>query len=131
MSKIIHKAGKRKRAVAKATLKPGKGNVRINSVPLENYQPEIARLRITEPLMIAGNEVKKFDIKVVVNGGGWQAQANAIRLAIARSLVENNKSLKQTFLDYDRHLLVADTRYKETCKPNDSKARAKRTKSYR
>ncbi len=131
MSKIIHKAGKRKRAIAKATLKPGKGIVRINSVPLENYQPEIARLRITEPILIAGNDAKKFDIKVTVNGGGWQAQANAIRLAIARSLVESNKSLKQTFLDYDRHLLVADTRYKEACKPNDSKARAKRTKSYR
>ena len=46
-------------------------------------------------------------------------------------IVESKKSLKQTFLDYDRHLLIADTRYKEACKPGDSKARAKRTKSYR
>jgi small subunit ribosomal protein S9 len=129
--KTIHKAGKRKRAIAKATINVGKGLVRINSIPLENYQPEIARLRITEPLLIAGDSVNKLDIKVKVIGGGWQAQANAARLAIARALVETKKSLKQEFLDYDRHLLVADTRFKEACKPNDSKARAKRTKSYR
>ncbi len=131
MSNIFHKAGKRKRAVAKATIKPGKGSVRINSTLLENYEPKIAQMRIKEPLAIVGADASKYDIRVRVNGGGWQAQAEAARLAIARAFVESKKSLKQTFLDYDRHLLVADTRYKEACKPGDSKARAKRTKSYR
>ena len=70
---------------------------------------------------------------VRVAGGGFMAQAEAIRLAIARGLVQSQKgeALKEAFLKYDRHLLVADTRRKEMCKPNDSKARKKRQKSYR
>ncbi len=129
--KAIHKAGKRKTAIARATLKPGKGVVRINYQVLENYSPELARMKIMEPLLIAGDVVKKYDISVNVHGGGWQSQAEASRLAIARCLVEISKSLKSKFLEYDRNLLVADTRRKEVCKPNDSKARAKRQKSYR
>ena len=131
--KVVHTSGKRKRALAKATLIPGKGVIRINSQLLNLYQPELARMRIMEPLTIAEEFTKDVDIKVNVKGGGWQSQAEAIRLAISRALVEftNNKKLKQDFLNYDRHLLVADIRRKEAYKPNDSKARAKRQKSYR
>jgi len=78
--------------------------------------------------------VKNVDINVNVFGGGIASQAEASRLAIARALVEYTKSerLKEKFLKYDRHLLVADVRRKETRKPNShSKARAKRQKSYR
>lgn len=129
--KTIHKNGKRKTSIAKATLSKGKGTVRINSVLLDNHNPEIARMKIKEPLVIAGDQIKNFDIKVNVKGGGWSSQADASRLAIARCLVEVDKTLKKKFVDYDRHLLVADTRRKEMCKPNDSKARSKRQKSYR
>ena len=129
--KAIHKSGKRKTSIAKATLLDGKGVIRINSSLLENHSPEIAKMKIMEPLILAGDQVKKFNINVNVNGGGWSSQADASRLAIARCLIEANKTLKKKFLDYDRHLLVADTRRKEMCKPNDSKARAKRQKSYR
>ncbi|MBT3690875.1 30S ribosomal protein S9 [Candidatus Woesearchaeota archaeon] len=129
--KAIHKNGKRKTSIAKATLKEGKGIIRVNSILLENHTPEIARMKIMEPLILAGDQVKKFNININVHGGGWSSQAEASRLAIARCLVETNKTLKKKFLDYDRHLLVADTRRKEMCKPNDSKARAKRQKSYR
>ncbi len=129
--KTIHKNGKRKTSIAKATLKEGKGVIRVNSILLENHTPEIARMKIMEPLILAGDQVKKFNININVQGGGWSSQAEASRLAIARCLVETNKTLKKKFLDYDRHLLVADTRRKEMCKPNDSKARAKRQKSYR
>ena len=87
-------------------------------------------MKIKEPLILANNP-KDIDINIKVAGGGWSAQADAIRLAISRCLVEYNKSLKNVFLEYDRNLLVADTRWKEACKPNDSKARAKRQKSYR
>ncbi len=129
--KTIHKNGKRKTAIAKASLSDGKGIVRINSQLLENYTPEMAKMKIMEPLALAGDSIKKFNININVHGGGWASQAEASRLAIARCLVETNKNLKKTFTDFDRHLLVADTRRKEMCKPNDSKARAKRQKSYR
>ena len=132
MVKIIHCAGKRKSAIAKVTLKPGKGVVRINNQLLDNYEPKLARLRLQEPLILAGDNAQNVDITVRVSGGGYSAQAEAARLAIARALVQSSKKLERVFLNYDRHLLVADVRRKETCKPNrHGKARAKRQKSYR
>jgi small subunit ribosomal protein S9 len=133
MSKVIHTSGKRKKAIARATLKEGKGKVRINKINLEDYQPSMLRMRLKEPLLLAGDIINKIDIDVVIMGGGISGQADAGRLAIARSLVEYSKSekLKNTFLNYDRQLLVADVRQNETSKPNDSKPRAKRQKSYR
>ncbi|MBT3450520.1 30S ribosomal protein S9 [archaeon] len=131
MKKSIHTQGKRKRAIARATINPGKGKVKINGEALENYSTELLRLKVKEPLILADNIAKKVDISVNVNGGGVNGQADAIRLAIARGLVVYDESLKKTFTEYDRLLLVADIRRKEVCKPNDSKARAKRQKSYR
>jgi len=130
-TKTINTTGRRKRAIAKARLREGKGIIKINNIPLDFYNPELARLRIQEPLIIAQDTANKVDIKVNVEGGGWSAQADAVRLAIARSLAEFNKSLKQQFLAYDRSLIVADVRQAEASKPNDSKPRAKRQKSYR
>ena len=132
--KSAHASGKRKTAVARATVRHGTGIVRINSKLLDLYEPELARMRLQEPLMLAGAKAKEVDIAVIVNGGGWSAQAEASRLAIARALIEftGSKELKEIFLDYDRHLLVADTRYKEPRKfGTHSRARAKRQKSYR
>jgi small subunit ribosomal protein S9 len=129
--KTIHFSGKRKRAVARATMKEGTGIVRINNEVLDIYQPQMCKLRIQEPLLLAGDISKKVDINIKISGGGQVSQADAIRLSIGRCLVKLNPSLKKLFLDYDRNLLVADTRRKEPYKPNDSKARAKRQKSYR
>jgi len=131
--KSVHTSGTRKRATARATLRQGKGVVTVNRLLLDCYEPKLARLKIMEPLVLADKISKKLNISVIVNGGGQISQAEAARVAIAKALVEYSKSnaLKETFLKYDRHLLVADTRRKETCKPNDSKARAKRQKSYR
>ncbi|MDK2907989.1 MAG: small subunit ribosomal protein [Candidatus Woesearchaeota archaeon] len=132
--KIVHSSGKRKMAIARATLKKGKGNVLINHKPLGEFKTEMYRMKIEEPLIIAGDKASKIDIDVNVFGGGISGQAQAIRLAIARGLVEyfqNDKSIKEALEDYDRTLLVADVRRKETRKPNRSKARAKRQKSYR
>lgn len=123
--------GKRKTAIAKATLKPGKGQVRINGLLLSAYTPEFARMRIEEPLQLAGEDARKVDIDVRVTGGGWQGQSEAARLAIGRALATVNKQLRKVFLEYDRHLLIQDVRYRETRKPNDSRARAARQKSYR
>jgi small subunit ribosomal protein S9 len=130
-AKVIQSRGKRKSAVARATLKAGNGKVRINGTVLENFTPELLRLKILEPLLLAGDVVKKLDVDVSVNGGGVNGQADAARLAIARCLVQHDENLKSVFNEYDRLLLVADVRRKEVCKPNDSKARAKRQKSYR
>lgn len=127
----IHKSGTRKRAIARATLKAGKGKIKINGVFLDNFGNSVTRLRIKEPLVLAGDIVKKIDVSVTVNGGGINGQADAARLAIARALVNHDKKLKKVFDEYDRLLLVADVRRKEVCKPNISKARAKRQKSYR
>ncbi len=133
MKEAIHVSGKRKHAVARATLKPGKGIIRINSQRLEVYNPKMARMKIMEALQLAGDVTKKVNIDVNVFGGGWQSQGEAVRLAIAKSLVEFTKSkeLKKKFLDYDKHFLIADVRRNEPHKPNDSKPRKKRQKSYR
>ncbi len=132
--KVVTASGKRKRAIARATIKPGKGIVKINNQILDFYEPKLSRLKLREPLIIAGDLMNKVDIKVNVVGGGIASQADASRLAIAKGLVEFLKSdkLKEQFLNYDRNLLVADVRRKEPAKPNrHGQARAKRQKSYR
>jgi small subunit ribosomal protein S9 len=130
-TKIVQASGARKEAVARSTIRAGKGVIKINGQLLDNFSNHMSRLRISEPLVLAGDIIKKIDVSVSVCGGGVNGQADAIRLAIARALVEFDKNLEKTFNDYDRLLLVADVRRKEVCKPNDSKARAKRQKSYR
>lgn len=131
MKKIIHASGKRKSAVARATVKSGNGMVRVNGKLLDVYEPMYAREKINESIILAG-DISKFDINVQINGGGVSSQADAARLAIARALVETQPKLKTTYLDYDRTLLVADVRRKEVAKPNShGQARAKRQKSYR
>lgn len=130
-SGLIFASGKRKRAVARAILSPGSGIVRINSHLLECYTPEMARMRIMEPLSLAGDVTSKLNIDIDVRGGGWQGQTEASRLALAKALAAYDKKLRKIFNDYDKHLLVADVRFKESRKPNDSKARASRQFSKR
>ncbi len=132
-TKAIVVAGKRKRAIARATIKAGKGIIKFNRKPVNLIEPEVSRLRIQEALELAGPLAKSVNISIKVNGGGVASQIEAARLVIAKGLVEFSKSedLRKTYLNYDRHLLVADTRRNEPHKPNDSKPRAKRQKSYR
>ena len=132
--KVVTAAGKRKSAIARATIRQGKGIVKVNNLVLDFYEPKLSRLKIKEPLIIAGDIINKVDININVFGGGMSSQADASRLAIAKGLVEFSKSdkLKEDFLNYDRNLLVADSRHKESSKPNrHGQARAKRQKSYR
>ncbi len=126
--KIIHVTGKRKQATARATVKQGTGVVKINNKPLSTIQPEIARLMIKEPILIADKTAKEYDFSINVKGGGITGQASAVRQAIAKALVECDKSLKQKFLDYDRSLLVADSRRTEPHKPSRSRAGPRRHK---
>ncbi len=131
--KVINTSGKRKTAVARAAVMRGEGRVRVNKVPLAVYGSELARLKMEEPLFIAGKKAAKLDIKVTVQGGGVMGQADAVRTAIARGIVEytNDDELKAQYLAYDRTLLVNDTRVKESKKPLGRGARKKRQKSYR
>lgn len=132
MAKVILATGKRKSAIARATLKDGSGKVFFNNISLDCVQPEMARLKLSEPLILLGDSAKKFDISLTAVGGGVNGQILAARLALARALVEKNEKFKEIFLAYDRQLLVADVRRKEQAKPNShGKARAKRQKSYR
>jgi len=126
--KTDHISGMRKRAVARVSVKPGTGKIIINKRPLDNYEPEISRHLIMEPLEIAEEAAKKFDFNVNVKGGGITGQASAVRQAIARILAKNNKALKKKFLDYDRSLLIADVRRTEPHKPSRSSAGPRRHK---
>jgi len=127
-------SGKRKTAVAKATIVPGNGRITINKIPYENLT-FFKKLMIKEPVEITKKVLGdfKYDIAVNVKSGGQESQIHASRLAIARILVRYTKSdeLKAAFLRYDKNLLIADTRRKEPNKPGDSKARATRQKSFR
>ncbi|MBI4151653.1 30S ribosomal protein S9 [Candidatus Woesearchaeota archaeon] len=129
--KNILTEGKRKRAVARAVLSSGKGSVTVNGINLHHYGDPLLRLRIAEPLTLIGDAAQNVDVAISVFGGGISGQADAARLAIARALVEYDPKFESVFDEYDRFLLVADVRQNESCKPNDSKPRAKRQKSYR
>jgi len=131
--KVVVTSGKRKTAIARATARPGIGRVRINKIPVEIIQPEMVRLKIMEPLMIAKDLAKQVDIDVKVEGGGVMGQAEAARTAIARALLEfsNDPELKRAFLEYDRTLLVNDVRRKEPKKQGGRGARKRRQTSYR
>src|SRR3989338_7489394 len=102
MNKQIHFSGKRKRAVARATLSTGTGKVRINDVLLDSYQPSMARLKLMEPMILAGDLASQVDVDINVSGGGVIGQTEAARLALSKCLVEMNKKLEKPFLQYDR-----------------------------
>ena len=84
--KVVHTSGKRKTAVARATVKAGKGRVRVNSEPIEILHPSLSRRKAMEPLVIAHamKRLAKADINILTHGGGIMGQTDAIRTAIAR-----------------------------------------------
>ena len=127
-------SGKRKTSVARAVLTEGEGKVTLNKKNYKNLQM-FDRLKIEEPLRIAENILGKinFDVAINVRGGGEKGQVEASRVALARAIVDfvKKKELTEAFLEYDRNMLIADVRRKETCKPGDSKARSKRQSSKR
>lgn len=133
MKKVIHTSGKRKTAIARGKVREGKGRVRVNKRPVEFYDPELARLKIKEPLTLAGDLVDQVDIDVHVVGGGVMGQAEAARMVIAKGLVQwtGDMDLKEKFSQYDRTMLVGDPRRSESKKYGGRGARARKQKSYR
>lgn len=131
--KITNSSGKNRTAIARATLAEGNGKVRINSKPLEIFEPKLIRDKIMEPVIIAQDKASGLDINVKVRGGGFMGQAAAVRTAIARGIVEwtGDTALKEAYMEYDRSLLVNDHRQKERKKVGGPGARSKYQKSYR
>lgn len=131
--KVVLAVGRRKAAIARATVRDGKGRVFVNERSIDVYEPELARLRISEPLVLAPEIAKRVDIEVDVAGGGSMGQADAARTAIARGLIEwsGDAKLRELFKQYDWTLIKSDVRFKEPKKAGGPGARAKFQKSYR
>ena len=132
--KVLVLSGKRKTAIARATIRVGKGRIRINNVPVEIFEPKLARDKILEPLLLTDEKVwRQLDINVKVSGGGFMGQAEAARMAIAKGLLKWTKStrLRTTLRDYDRTMIAGDPRRREPKKFGGPGARARDQKSYR
>ena len=137
----------RKTARAHAFITKGVGRVRINNIPLEMVQQEVAREVMLGPLEVAGDLRNKIDLSVKVQGGGFMGQSYASAIAISRAMTGWTKSrkepkdhplnktaredLRRRLNDYDKHLLSGDDRRKEPKKFGGPGARRRKQKSYR
>ena len=121
--------GKRKQSIAKVTLTGGTGNIIVNGVDVNEYMPyQTLVMDLTQPLVLTDN-LNRFDINVVVTGGGFSGQTGAIRLGITRALLKFDANTDQTREDSYRHILknagfiTRDPRVKERKKYGLKKAR--------
>lgn len=131
--KVIVVSGKRKTAIARGVAHSGTGRVLINGIPLELYKPEVAKLKIIEPIQVAGPDLlSKFDISVTTEGGGFMGQAEAARIVLSTILSElGGESVRNKLMAYDRRMLVEDPRRTEPKKFGGYSARRRKQKSYR
>ncbi len=147
MTKIESYFASRKTARAHAFISKGIGRVRINNVPVEMIQQELAREVLLAPLEVSGDLRNKVDLAVKVRGGGYLGQSYASAVAISRALTGWTKTrkepkdhpftrsvredLKKKLTEYDKHLLSGDDRRKEPKKFGGPGARRRKQKSYR
>jgi small subunit ribosomal protein S9 len=118
---LTQTTGRRKEAVARARLREGSGVVTINGRPFETYFPTAAqRMVVSEPLRVT-DALERFDIDASIHGGGVTGQAGALRMAIARSLVELDPETRPALKRAG--LLTRDSRKKESKKYGLKKAR--------
>jgi small subunit ribosomal protein S9 len=117
----VQTVGRRKTAVARVLLRPGKGEMSINGRTLQEYFPRPSlQIRIEEPLKVVEAE-GRFDIRVLANGGGRMGQADALRMGIARALVMFDEDHRRTLSSLG--MLTRDARKVERKKPGRPKAR--------
>lgn len=137
----------RKTSSAHVFIKKGRGQIRINNVPLEMIPHETAREIMLAPLELIGGMRKKIDISVRVRGGGFMGQAGAVAIGISRALTGWTKTkknpyghpftrteregLRKKLSEYDKYLISGDARRKEPKKFGGPGARRRRQKSYR
>jgi small subunit ribosomal protein S9 len=147
MNKTDLYPGQRKTCRAVATIVKGNGKIRINNIPAEVIQPELAKELILTPANIIGELRDRVDVSVHVNGGGFMGQAFASAVAISRALTGETKGskepkehpftksvreeIKRKIIDFDRHLLAGDPRQTEAKKYGGPGARRRKQKSYR
>ncbi len=118
---LTQTTGRRKEAVARTRLRPGTGTITINGRAFDNYFTSAThRQLVTEPLRLTDTEVT-YDIDATIEGGGVAGQAGALRLGIARSLIEIDENLRAALKKAG--LLTRDSRAKETKKYGLKKAR--------
>ena len=103
--------GRRKRAIARVYLREGKGGIVVNKKPIETYFPtDMLKMIVRQPLVLT-DMADKFDVLVNVDGGGTAGQAGAIRLGVARALLDFNPELRKRLRG--EGLLTRDPRQKE------------------
>jgi len=118
---LVQATGRRKESVARVRLRDGSGTVTLNGRPLENYFPTMStRIRVMEPLSITQTQ-GRYDIEATLDGGGRTGQADALRLGIARALIELEPELRDTLKKAG--LLTRDARVVESKKYGLRKAR--------
>ena len=129
MEKVITATGRRKKSVAQVKLTSGSGKITVNGVDVNEYMPFATLVMdLKQPLVVTDNE-NSFDIEIIAKGGGFSGQTGAIRLGIARALIDYDKDTDQTREDSYRKILKAngfitrDPRVKERKKPGLKKAR--------
>jgi small subunit ribosomal protein S9 len=123
MADTIYATGRRKTSVARVRIMPGSGKITVNKQPISEYfRRQTLELIVKQPLEYIG-VVDDFDISANVSGGGWSGQAGAMKMGIARCLIQldekNRKPLR------DGGFLTRDSRQVERKKPGQKKARKK------
>ena len=118
---LVQSTGRRKEAVARVRLRPGSGTITVNGRPAESYFPSLThRMVIAEPLRLT-NTIEVYDVDCTIDGGGITGQAGALRLGIARGLIELDPELRPTL--EKAGMLTRDDRKKESKKYGLKKAR--------
>jgi len=120
---LAHGTGRRKSSVARVWLRRGKGNLTVNGREgAEYFDTEVTHLIATTPFRIC-KEASNYDVQVNIYGGGVCAQADAVKLGIARALLETNDTLRPLLREHG--LLTVDSRLKERKKYGQKGARRK------
>ncbi len=118
---MIHAIGRRKTSIARVYLEPGKGTITVNKKDYKEYFPTGPLQYLLNHAQEIVNQKDGFDITVNVEGGGYKGQAEAIRLGIARALVQMDAELKPALRA--KGLMTRDPRMVERKKPGQRKAR--------
>jgi len=118
---LVQSTGRRKEAIARVRLRPGTGVITANGRPVEEYFPtETHRMILTEPLRLTNTD-ETYDVDATIDGGGVSGQAGAVRMGIARALVELDEELRPALKKAG--FLTRDARKKESKKYGLKKAR--------